>query len=696
MKKDISKIYDYLDAGGNLLFQVVRFVPKTFSQRRPFNNGFAWGLSSGWYRSRPGSVDYYSLNDSNPKKQPHPDAVWLDTQEPCLYRLPELLSGIKKGHDIYVCEGEKDADRLAAWGFITTTSPMGSNKWRSTYTESLKDASSLVIMEDNDEPGRKHSLAVAKAAYQANLQVKILRLPDQNGKPVQDISDWIENGGTQEEFVLLVNECCLWQPNNADRADSGAADTNKTFETLIKQFGEPYYFNEEGFLTTINESFWAALHHAEHIELYEPDEKTFYRYERESGLYRPISEDALKQEISARILKVSRQVVQPALEKMRSNSILNNIIGQLRGIAEKRGCFSNKKARYVHLANGVITFGECKDTNLTGFSNTFFSRNRSPIAFDPSAKCDRFLSELIYPAIDHDDAILIQKYVGQCLLGTNLIQRFLILDGLGGRGKTQLANIVQHIVGQVNVMQLRTNLLNERFETYRFLKKTLLVGVDVPGRFLSERGASNIKALVGGDWMDAERKGGNEEFKLQGNFCVIITANTRLHVKLDGDVTAWRRRLLIVRYEAPPPVKKIPDFADLLVKTEGPGILNWALHGLGLLLMDIESLGDIYLTEAQDGRIDALLAESDSLKHFLKERVTSDDDGDLSKQEIIEAYAEYCPTKGWNAKPITIIQKELEGLMLELFCTSASNSIPRGDTNVKGFRRVCFKKEPQA
>ena len=42
---------------------------------------------------------------------------------------------------------------------------------------------------------------------------------------------------------------------------------------------------------------------------------------------------------------------------------------------------------------------------------------------------------------------------------------------------------------------------------------------------------------------------GTGSFPMQGNFCVIVTSNARLRVRLYGDVNAWRRRLLIVRYE---------------------------------------------------------------------------------------------------------------------------------------------------
>ncbi len=391
------------------------------------------------------------------------------------------------------------------------------------------------------------------------------------------------------------------------------------------------------------------------------------------------------------MLDVSRENSINELERKRGNAILNNIIGHLKGISEKRDAFDRNKRKIVHLANGVITFKVDNEADLVSFSPEFYSRNQSPISYDESAQCPRFLNELLYPATSQEDAALIQKYMGVCLLGNNLIQRFLILDGKAGRGKTQLSLIIQRLVGLNNVTELRTKHLAERFELYRYLKRTLLVGADVSGNFMSQGGANVIKALVGGDMLDAEQKGGTGSFQIHGNYCIVITSNSRLQVKLDGDVGAWRRRLLIVRFEGPPPKKKIDKFADLLIKEEGSGILNLGLQGLGIVLDDIKKYGDIQLSGAQSGVVDALLAESDSLRHFLSDCVVRDKNSDLSVSEIEEAYADYCPKKNWNAKPITIIRKELEGLMLELFATSKSNSISREGKNVRGFRRVEFK-----
>ncbi len=337
----------------------------------------------------------------------------------------------------------------------------------------------------------------------------------------------------------------------------------------------------------------------------------------------------------------------------------------------------------VVFRKGGITF--------ENFSPSFYSRNQSPISFDEKAKCERFLHELLYPAVLSEDALIIQKYAGLCLLGQNLIQRLLILDGKAGRGKSQLSLIIQKIVGFENVSQLRTAFLNERFELYRFLRKTLLCGVDVPGDFLSLKSAQVLKGLVGGDLLDAEKKGCNGNFLMRGEFCVLITSNQRLTIRLDSDEGAWRRRLLIVRFESPAPQKKIPNFADLLVENEASGILNWMIEGLQLLLDDVDKYGDIELPESQNTIIDALISESESVKHFLEDWVEFSPGSDLSVQELIEAYAEYCLSKGWNALPITRIQKELEALMLELFRTVKVHSVLRNEKNVRGFKGVRLK-----
>jgi putative DNA primase/helicase len=459
---------------------------------------------------------------------------------------------------------------------------------------------------------------------------------------------------------------------------------------LRQLYGEPFYTSEKGALTGINEAFWAGLHAQENEVLFEKDEKTFYAYQEPTGLFELESDDSIRTKISSRMLEASRQANVFDLQKKRSAKTLNSIIAHLRGIVEQSKPFAEPR-KVIHLANGVIVFNGA-EAELRPFSPEFRSRNRSPIVFDAEARCDRFLNELVLPAVHPEDVELLQRFAGMLLLGYNRAQRLLILDGEAGRGKTQFANIMQGLVGMANVTQLRTKHLAERFELYRYIKRTLLVGVDVEADFLSTKGAAVLKGLVGGDWFDAEQKGGTGSFQMQGTFNVLITSNARLRVRLQGDVGAWKRRLNIVRYEAPPPARKIPDFGGLLLRTEGSGILNWALVGAQKLLTEIpDEGGDFQMTARQRDIVDSLLAESESLRHFLQDRVIADTYGDVTVNELVEAYGAYCPERRWQPLPITEIHNKLEGLMLELFGVTKHHGVKRDDKNQRGFSGAKLK-----
>jgi hypothetical protein len=174
------------------------------------------------------------------------------------------------------------------------------------------------------------------------------------------------------------------------------------------------------------------------------------------------------------------------------------------------------------------------------------------------------------PALDTDELDLLQRACGLFLIGENLAQRILLLTGTAGGGKGTFVRVLRDIIGANNVGALRTQLLGERFELGRFLGKTLLYGPDVPDDFLNHRGASNLKALTGGDPVTLEFKNSNEAPGIVCKFNIVVTCNSRLTVHLEGDTGAWRRRLAIIEYRKPKPEKPIADLSEQIFCKEGP------------------------------------------------------------------------------------------------------------------------------
>jgi len=459
-------------------------------------------------------------------------------------------------------------------------------------------------------------------------------------------------------------------------------------EALAHEYGQPFYTSKEGRVTGINERYWAALYARENRVLYDPDEKSFYLYDEAKGLWQPVTQENIRETISARILEISRESKQFSLEIQITQAKLKAVVSALMGIVENRGAFRLKQ-RFVHVANGVIRFAGDSDIQFGGFAPEDFSRNQSPFAFEANAECPRFLNELIYPAVSADDADLIQRWAGLALFGYNLPQRFLILDGMPNGGKGTLVRIIQALVGIENTYQLRTECLQERFETYRYRGKTLLIGPDVPGDFLMRKGASMLKVLVGGDPISAEGKGLNGDFAMFGTFNIVMTCNSRLRIRLEDDAGAWRRRLLVVRYENDPPARRILDFDKTLLREEGSGILRWALAGFVKLQGEFAETGDFHLSDIQRGRVDSLLAESDSLRLFVRERLERHTYGDVTTGEFQQAYAEFCADKGWNALPITVIERCAADVMLDVWQVPKSHSVERdGKKANRGWRKV--------
>lgn len=138
------------------------------------------------------------------------------------YRLPDILDR----QTVFVVEGEKDADKLAALGFASTTASEGAGKWTADLNQWFKDRTVYVIA-DNDEPGRAHAEMVRKNLDGVAREIFVCRgLP---GVGVGgDVSDWLEAGNDADG----LEEICLAggvapevanETNNADKGVDGAA-----------------------------------------------------------------------------------------------------------------------------------------------------------------------------------------------------------------------------------------------------------------------------------------------------------------------------------------------------------------------------------------------------------------------------------------------------------------------------------------
>jgi hypothetical protein len=156
-KQYISKIYEYYNADGELGYQVLRYEPKTFRQRRPDGNG-------GWLNS---------VKDVEP--------------------LPYNLMGIMQNPDapIFIVEGEKAADALIKIGFVATTNSGGAGNFKPELADYF-DGRNVVILPDNDNAGEQHADKVTRTLWGRASKIKVVSL---SGLPPKgDVVDWLAQG----------------------------------------------------------------------------------------------------------------------------------------------------------------------------------------------------------------------------------------------------------------------------------------------------------------------------------------------------------------------------------------------------------------------------------------------------------------------------------------------------------------------
>ena len=210
-------VYPYHDADGHLVYEVVRYHhPKTFRQRRPDGQG-------GW--------------------------IWnLEGVRRLLYRLPELQGETS----VVRVEGEQDVETLRAREFPATTNSGGAGKWTEDHTAQLvaAGAQSVIIIPDNDVPGKKDAQAVAASCHAAGLRVQLVRLPDLpqlKEKHGEDITDWFAQGHTTGELLSVFEATPLWEPTTTETAISVPTSASPAPITEVTPFA--YVTSEVSFVT---------------------------------------------------------------------------------------------------------------------------------------------------------------------------------------------------------------------------------------------------------------------------------------------------------------------------------------------------------------------------------------------------------------------------------------------------------------
>lgn len=182
--------YGYRDLDGALVFAVARCARK--------------GIDCGFRQWRPdptkrsGKRWSRSLDDG------------AKVGEGLPYRLRETVAAVRTGRNLWIVEGEKDADRISANGYPATCNAEGAGKWTQAHADHFRDLRpDVMVCADFDAPGWKHAEQVVQTFESFARSIEVVHAA--SGK---DVSDHLDAGLSMGALVSVATPI----------ADPGIAD----------------------------------------------------------------------------------------------------------------------------------------------------------------------------------------------------------------------------------------------------------------------------------------------------------------------------------------------------------------------------------------------------------------------------------------------------------------------------------------
>ena len=161
--------YDYRDENGEVRYQIVRF-----------------------------EKDEYKEGEHKEFVHRTPDHEGLDTTTgKLIYNLPAVV----KADEVFIVEGEKDANTLIELGLTATTNSGGASNWEQSFNKWF-EGKNIIVICDNDEAGQKHGKLLVSLLAPVAKSIKSIT-PSQ--LPKGDVTDWIEKeGGSLQKLRDLL------------------------------------------------------------------------------------------------------------------------------------------------------------------------------------------------------------------------------------------------------------------------------------------------------------------------------------------------------------------------------------------------------------------------------------------------------------------------------------------------------------
>jgi putative DNA primase/helicase len=618
-QREIVATYRYRDAVGTEVRQKIRYAPKDFRIRHR-GEGDTWV-----YKAGPGPA--------------------------VLYRLPELRQAIAQGATIFVVEGEKDCDRLAAGGLIATTNIEGAAKpdqkpkWRKEYTAQLAGAARVILLPDHDEPGRAHMRAIAQALKGRVGEIRLLELPGLPDKG--DVSDWLNQGHTLEELQTLAEQAPSLAA--AESAPVKRATAEEQSSTVDEAHLATFFQTDLGNSERLVARYGHDLRYCYDFGKWLVWDGVRWALDRTGAALDHAKETARKMLAEAATLADKEDSRKLAAWSFRSQA-RDRLMAMLYLAQPDVSVLPEQLDTHpwlLNVANGTI---DLRTGVLHPADRAHLLTKQSPVVYDPHATCLPFLAFL--DRIFQGNTALIrfvQKAAGYSLTGLDTEECFFVLWGVGQNGKSTFVETLSALLGTDYAQQATPDLLMQKKQDRHATELAVLRGARLVASVETGQGKRLnevlIKAMTGGDRIRANFMH-QDTFEFRPEFKVWLSTNHK-PVIAGTDLGIWRRiRLIPFTYCIPDHEKDGGFKARLREPAALSGILNWALEGVRLWREEGLKPPQAVLDATQ-----AYREEMDVLAAWISECCVVDKRAEAKAADLYASYSHWCEAQGERPEP---------------------------------------------
>ena len=368
------------------------------------------------------------------------------------------------------------------------------------------------------------------------------------------------------------------------------------------------------------------------------DNMEIWRYN--GGYYEPDGEEVI------------RSIVQEKLGEECTTHIKNEVISWVKDQSDlwvERDLF-DENIHLINLQNGIYNI---ENDEFIEHNPSYFLSTQIPVNYDPDAKInqiEQFLQDILYI----EDIPIIQELTGYFLYRDYPIQKAFMLEGDGSNGKSTLINLFTAFLGKKNISTISLqDLIYQRFARASLYRKLANLYSDLPDKAVKDTGV--FKMLTGGDMIYADRKF-KEPFYFR-NYAKLVFSTNKIPEAEDNTDAYFRRWIIISfpnKFEGNNCDKNI--LKKLTTEEELNGFFNWAIEGLKRLLKNKE----FSYSKSTELIRDEYERKSSPIAAFVKDCIEEDPEGVETKEDVYNAYKEYCKEEHMPIKTNNVFSRDLK------------------------------------